>query len=175
MRTYFFTALGFAPPILLALFCFGVIGLAIGAWSKWASQSIPTPEQRTRDRENRESQARAMAREDAQTALAGPDRRESRAWVGQEVPMPNGASSKWVGPVCHPSSRGKLFIFPETLDYHRMMALETWCLGGCVEMGVEIDGGVYLSVTMLGGPEIELREQNSIRDSIDKALKEIGT
>lgn len=151
MRAYFFTALGFAPPILMALFCLGVIGLALGAMSRrlsghpgrnrW-SETIPRTVQE----------------------LAGtPDRRQARAWIGQEVPEPQ---------------KGEHVIRGNTLvdapgDLGRMEALEEWATMGCVELGVEIDGGVYLSVYLLGGPEIELREQNSIRDAIDKARKEI--
>lgn len=54
-------------------------------------------------------------------------------------------------------------------DYHRMMELEDWCSEGCVEMGIEFEGGVYLTVHLIGGAEVELREQNSLRDAIDRA------
>lgn len=161
MRAYFFTAVGFLPSILLALFCFGVIGLALGAMSRRLSGTG------TRNRWAETIPGTAQELTDA------PDRREARAWVGEEVPelyaikSPDGAqfSRNTYAELPVPG-----IPFPHP-DQARIEALEDWCLGGCVDMGVEIDGGVYITVSMIGGPHIELREQNCIRDAIDAARK----
>lgn len=60
-------------------------------------------------------------------------------------------------------------------DEVRINALESWAESGCIDLGVEIDGGVYLTVSLIGDPPIELREQHSVRSAIDAALTQQAT
>jgi len=147
-NTYFWTTVGFAPPILLGLFCMGVIGLALASLSRWASrsESPAEPEQ---------------PRETPETAFLAPDRREARPWV--PLMAYDAPSGQWI-------EKGRLAVqvWPDNPDLARIQALEEWCSEGCVEMGLDLDGGVYLAVSLVGGPEIDLRERNSIREAIDQ-------
>lgn len=43
---------------------------------------------------------------------------------------------------------------------------------GLVEFGFEMDGGVFMRNSEAGGPEVDFRERNSVREAIDAARKE---
>lgn len=42
---------------------------------------------------------------------------------------------------------------------------------GLVEFGFEMDGGVFMRNSEAGGPEVDFRERNSVREAIDAARK----
>lgn len=52
-------------------------------------------------------------------------------------------------------------------DTERLNTLDTWVAEGVADFGVEFEGGVYLSVWPIGGPELGAREKNTVRDLID--------
>jgi len=59
-------------------------------------------------------------------------------------------------------------------DDARVDLLEKWCAEGCVDMGIELEGGVYFSLAIIGEPDIQLREKNTIRESIDAMASELA-
>ena len=62
---------------------------------------------------------------------------------------------------------------PSAPDVRRMALLEQWVSSGVVDLGLEFDGGVFISIALVGGPEFELRYQNSVAEAIDHAEAEI--
>lgn len=54
-------------------------------------------------------------------------------------------------------------------DAEHIDALENWCIEGCVDIGIELEGGVYLHLATIGESDVDYREKNTVREAIDAA------
>ncbi len=62
----------------------------------------------------------------------------------------------------------------DAADARRIDALNAWAEEGIVTIGVEIDGGVHVTIEPLGGTVTAARHQSSVRSAIDTAIRAGG-
>ena len=55
-------------------------------------------------------------------------------------------------------------------DTERLNRLDEWASEGVVELGFELDGGVFCTLSPMGGIELSIREKNDVRELIDAAM-----
>lgn len=60
-------------------------------------------------------------------------------------------------------------------DSLRLDQVQAWSEEGCVDFGIELEGGVYLRVSRVDGIEINIREKDTIRQCIDAATEQLRT
>ena len=87
---------------------------------------------------------------------------------------PNGCGPMW--PVTWKELAFELSDTNKTLeeDYLRVNRITKWLEAGCLDMGFEIDGGVYIETAIIGTGTRMLRGQADVRTALDKMHEELS-